>query len=67
MKCPLLGGASKRLQAGSRYGAIAERHSGAGDEDPGSDFESDGKEDYVVAGGRDAACRLAGGIARIHV
>ena len=53
MKCPLLGGASKRLQAGGRHGAIAKRCGGAGDENPGSDFESDGEVDHVVAGGRD--------------
>jgi len=53
MKCPLLGGGSKTLQAGGRHGAIAERCGGAGNEDTGSDFESDGKVDHVVAGGRD--------------
>src|SRR5712691_7326276 len=41
MKCPLLGGASERLHAGGGHGTIAERCGGAGDEDPGSDFESD--------------------------
>src|ERR1700719_225546 len=41
------------IPAGGRHGTYRERGLGAGDENTGSDFASDGQEDYVVAGGGD--------------
>jgi len=53
MKCPLFrGGLGARCLPGGRHELLLEGRRGADDEDPRSDFASDGEEDYVVAGSR---------------
>jgi hypothetical protein len=49
MKCPL-SGRRGWVHAG-KYGELSEGRSGAGDENAGSDFASDGKEDQLVTPG----------------
>ena len=63
MKCPLSGGAGKRLHAAVGYGGIAERCSGARNEGARCDFENDGEVDHVVAGGpRAELCSKMGNV-----
>src|SRR3972149_849191 len=51
MKCPLFkSGLGARCLPGGRHEWLPEGRRGADDEDPRSDFASDGEEDYVVAG-----------------
>src|SRR6202161_55188 len=51
MKCPLCrGGLGRRCMRGDTHAQLSESRRGADDENPGSDFASDGKEDYAVAG-----------------
>jgi hypothetical protein len=50
MKCPL-SGRRGWLHAG-KHGELSEGRGGAGDENAGSDFASDGKEDQLVASSR---------------
>src|SRR5579863_7238042 len=68
MKCPLSeGGLGRRCLRGDTHAQLSEGRRGADDESAGSDFASDGEEDYVVAGRRnpwherpaDAAVALA--------
>src|SRR5260370_37912587 len=51
MKCPLFrSGLGARCLPGGKHEWLPEGRRGADDEDPRSDFTSDGEEDYVVAG-----------------
>lgn len=40
-----------RMGDHAEHGSVSEGRAGAGDEGTGSDFESHGEEDHVVAGG----------------
>src|SRR3972149_1184420 len=54
MKCPLFkSGLGTRCLPGGRHEWLPEGRRGADDEDPRSDFASDGEEGYVVAGSGD--------------
>src|ERR1700682_5408986 len=54
MKCPLFrSGLGARYLPGGRHEWLPEGRRGADDEDPRSNFASDGEEDYVVAGSGD--------------
>ena len=54
MICPLFrGGLGTRCLPGGRHELLHDGRRGADDEDPRSDFASDGEEDYVVAGSGD--------------